>query len=270
MEGKTKNDAIEFLCGVAAEHTPSNARRYSYRVMTDGAAIANAFGFQVDLKPAEGKVVAINDNWVVVKTARTEFFVALRDLLRAIPEIGETVCITPYHRRRFDGKLIGTPDESVSGGLRCSTIILGDSSSRIPLDVSTLKSGYLKEMVNQVDKMPAGDGIRNIANALVDAGGDSPALLSYQDPEDEDCIATPPSLEFAINTKKFQGSLFIEYDRAMDYYNVFLKSGGMVMSRHENVDFTSLGQVVLDLVDDGEWKFAKVEVLKKAPKKKAA
>lgn len=264
-----KDDAVAWLRTVVSNHVASNARRYTMQVIADESAVG-ALGQQVDQKPAEGKVVDGNDDWLLVKAGRSEFAIVEKALLTDIPGIGSTIRVTPYHRRRFDGKLVGTPEESKSesGLFRTQTFLIGDSDSRLPLDTEKLQSSHLKDMVNQIKALKTGDGIRNIGNALVDAGGDSPALLGWNDPSDDQAAITPPSLTFAINTLKFQGALMIEYNRAIDYYELVLTRDGKEVKRVTDIDFMSLGERIVDLVDDGKWRIPKVEMLKAAPKAK--
>jgi len=265
-----KDEARGWLYGIAGKYLPSNARQYTFKTMS-GEVHTSSLGFQVDIAPAEGKVVDENDDWLLVKVGRTEFFIASKVLLQSIPEIGSTVRITPYHRRRFDGKEVGAPDVTDSGnGFQCQSFRLGDDNSRIPLDKAQLQSSFLRDMVNQIEKLPVGDGVRNIGNALVDAGGANPGLAGYKDISDYDAAVVPPSIGFNIDTQKFKGVLVVEYNRSMDYYNILLLDNGEEVKRVEDVDFTTLGAVVIDLADDGLWKIATVEILKKAPKKKSA
>lgn len=266
-----KEDAKSWIRTVVANHLASNARGYKFTVVANEKATNSILGLQVDIKPAEGKVVDGNDEWLLIKTARSEFMAVEKTSLKEIPEIGETIRVTPYHRRRFDGNLVGAPEESISGtGFRCTSFMIGDSDSRLQIDKESLKSSHLKEMVEQVSKLPVGDGIRNIGNALVDAGGENPALLGYTDPADEDAATIRPRLQFAIDTGKFKGELWIEYDRAMDYYDLILVKDEVNQHRVDNVDFMSMGKQIVNLVDDGEWRFAKIEVLKSASKAKKA
>lgn len=268
-----KEDAKTWLRTVAAKHLASNARKYTFAVVANEAAINSTLGLQVDIKPAEGKVVDGNHEWLLVKTARSEFMVIEKALLlpHEVPDIGATIRVTPYHRRRFDGSLVGAPEESVTEtGLRSRSFLLGDSDSRIPIDKASLKSTYLKEMIEQISKLPVGDGIRNIGNALVDASGGNPALLGFTDSADKDAATIRPGLQFAIDTGKFKGELWIEYDRAMDYYDLILVKSGANPQRIENVDFMSMGKQIVNLVDDGAWRMARVEILKAAPAKKLA
>lgn len=265
-----KEDAKTWLRTVAANHLASNARKYTFGVVSSGAATNNTLGLQIDIKPFEGKVVDGNHEWLLVKVARSQFMAVEKAILHDVPDIGATIRVTPYHRRRFDGKLVGEPEESVTNGFRSTTFLIGDSDSRIPIDKTSLKSTYLKEMIEQISKLPVGDGIRNIGNALVDAGGSDPGPVGYADPEDEDAATIRPRLTFAIDTLKYQGELSIELNRAADYYEIVLTQNGMVQKRVEDVDFESLGRQIVELVDDEKWRLAKMEILKAAPAKKLA
>jgi hypothetical protein len=265
---KDKNAAREWLQSIIGLHTAKNIRNYSFHILAGEAAVSK-LGFQVDLKPAEGKVVDQNEDWLCVKTASNKFFIAIKTLLSSVPEIGSTVRITPYHRRRFDGKEVGAPDESHDGFFTCQTFTLGDSNSRIPVDKKSLQSSFLLDLIGQIEKLPTPDGLRNLGNALVDAGGEKPAVLGFKDPSDDECCDVRPAIEFAIDTLKFKGSLVIEYNRGLDYYDIVLLQDGVEQKRVEDVDFMSLSGVVVDLVDDGMWKIAKVEILKAVKAKKA-
>jgi len=195
---------------------------------------------------------------------KNEFRVIDKAILKTSPEVGATVLITPYHRRRFDGLNVGAPEKN---GM-FTTYTLGDSDSRIPVDRSSLQSSYLRDLINQLSKLPAGDGVRNIGNMLVDAGGANPGVAGYKDIPDEDAAIVAPAIAFNIDTKKFKGVLSVEYNRGIDYYEVVQLVSGEEVNRVSDVDFTSLGAVITDLVDDGEWIHPRVEVLKKHPRRK--
>lgn len=260
--------AKKYLQTVADKYLAKNARKYNFIAVT-GEKQINMLGFPTDIKPAEGKVVDGNNEWLLIKTGRSEFMVVDKTLLHDIPGIGSTIRITPYHRRRFDGKLIGTPEVRAENGYHTMTTLVGDCDSRIPIDQSRLKSTHLKTMINQISKAPAGDGVRNIGNMLVDAGGVFPELLGYTDPEDADNQVIRPSLTFAINTWKFSGELTIDFDGKINCYTCVLTDHQGGITRLNNpIMQESLGRVIGELVDDGAWKFAKVEILKEAPKPK--
>lgn len=125
-----------------------------------------------------------------------------------------------------------------------------DSAPRCP---------YLADLVEQLESMPTPDGLRTIANMLVDAKARE---IEIVDPDDEHLIATPPEISFAVDTSKFSGRIAILYDRGYDLYVVELRIDGTVVTRIEEVDVTSLAEVVTDLIDDGEWQRIHVEILK--------
>ena len=51
------------------------------------------------------------------------------------------------------------------------------------------------------------------------------------------------------------------YDRGDDLYVVELRANGSAVTRIEEVDVTSLAAVVAELIDDGEWRRIRVELL---------
>lgn len=265
----TKSEAKSWLHNVVINHLASNARRYSAAVYNTEPSINSTLGLQFDLQPAEGKVVDENEIWCLIKTERAHFFVCEKALMEMVPDVGSTVRVTPYARRGFDGFRLDTPKKQDAGnGVMIQTFVIGETRSKLPIDVDSLKSEFLKDMIHQVEELKAPDGVRRVCQVFVDAGADQ-GPVSFKDPSDEEVIAMPPSLQFRCNTKKHDGWVNLVYDRAMDYYKVQLVEHDTwaVVQEVDNVDFTSLAEVVVDLIDDGQWQIAKVEVLKAAPRK---
>lgn len=269
----SKQDARNWLKTVAHNHLSTRTRSYTYSVYTKEPTISSSLGLQMDLSPQEGKVVEINDDWLLVKKGRAaEFFICARHLLEQTPDIGATVKITPYARRGFDGRRLDEPVvEDCGNGLVVRRFLLGATESPLPIDKATLSCFQLKEMISQIEALKAPDGVRRLSQVLIDAGACN-GPVSYLDPTDEDIIALAPKVRFRIESGKHQGYLDIEYDRGLDYYRVKLIEDISLNTLKEidDVDFTSLAEVVADLVDDGQWRMAKVEVLKPAPKLKKA
>ena len=265
----TREEAKIWLQGVAGKHTPSNARQYKFSIY-NGEASINSLGYQSDLNPQEGKLVEVGESWAAIKKTRTEFFVCATKLMEFVPEIGATIRVTPYARRKFDGTRLDAPKLQDYDGYKMSTIIIGERVSPVPIDKTLLKSQYLRDMITQLEEHPAPDGIRTIAQLIIDAGAGS-EQIGFEDPEDCDVISNPPSVEFRISSQKWSGYLKIIYDRVMDFYRVQLTdtTKAKVEVDIQDVDFTSLGEVIANLVDDGNWRIAKVEVLKPGPRKVA-
>lgn len=262
----SKESGREWLKEVAATHTPRNTRSYKFRIY-NGETTINAFGLQSDLSPVEGKLVEVSEDWVAIKIGRTEFFLCARELMDRVPEIGATVRVTPYARRQFDGTRLDAPKIETHGTHQVTIMKIGERVSPIPIDKGSLKSQYLKDMIEQIEQLPAPDGVRTIAQMLIDAGAATEPVL-FEDPEDCDVVSKPPTLEFRIASEKWNGYLQVIYDRAMDYYWVQLTepAKAKVEVDIKDVDFTSLGEVISSLVDDGIWRIAKVEILKPAPR----
>ncbi|ABM97037.1 hypothetical protein [Methylibium petroleiphilum] len=266
----TKEDAKSWLKTVVSAHVPSNATSYRFKIYTEQASENATLGIQVDLSPQEGKVVELTEDWCLVKTARTEFFVSARHLLASVPEVGSTVKITPYARRQFDGRRLDEPDTTVRDGIVSQAFHIGRTSSELPIDKASLRCEHLVEMIRQVEEMKSPDGVRRLSQVLIDAGALT-GPVAYKDPVEEDIIAMPPTLQFRVASKKFSGQLNIVYDRAGDVYRVQLvdPNTAAVVKEVDFVCFSNLAETVFDLVDDGSWKIAQVEILKPAPKRRA-
>lgn len=266
----TKEDARDWLKTVVSAHIPSNATRYRFKVYLDETRENGRIGIQVDLAPQKGRAVELSDDWCLVKTDRTEFFVCARHLLASVPEIGSTVKITPYARRQFDGRRLDEPDTTVKDGIVSHAFHICRTTSALPIDKAALRCEHLVGMIRQVEEMKAPDGVRRLSQVLIDAGALT-GPVAYKDPVEEDIIAVPPTLQFRVASRKFEGQLNIVYDRAGDVCRVQLvePNTAAVVKEVDFVCFSNLAETVVDLVDDGSWKMAQVEVVKAAPKRRA-
>jgi len=241
-------------------HVPRNARGFNYRVV-DALPQPSMFGIAFDPKPFDGKVVALTDEAIIVKTARTQFAVINRDLATTVPAEGAKISVRPYARRRFDGLRADTPEERTEIGsdgkpYTFTTQILGAAPARLPVP----KPQYpeLAELVEQMENLPAPDGFRKITHLLVDANARDFSLV---DPKPADIIRTPPAINFTVSTAKFAGQVSVLYDRGADVYGVELHQNGELVNRRDEVYFDDLGTVLADLIDDGTWRQIVVDVL---------
>ncbi|MCW5712309.1 GTPase [Shinella sp.] len=242
---------------LVAPHVPRNARRYKYRVF-DGQPQESTLGFRVDPQPFEGKVIATTDEAIVVQTGRTEFAVVDRSLATEIPATGTKVLVKPYARRRFDGERADTPEvrtEYSSDGTpyTVKSMILGSAPAKLPIPEP--RCPELRDLIEQLEKLPAPDGFRAITHMLVDAGARD---FAWVDPKPNDIIKTPPAISFTVDTAKFKGRVAVIYDRGADVYVVELHDGE---ERIDNVYFDTLGETLASLIDDGIWRLIQVEVL---------
>lgn len=245
------------LSTLVAHALPKNARQLQCSVF-DEQALRSTFGLRIDPQPAEGPVVALTDEAFVIKTGRTRFVVVDRTLATLCPAIGDKVRATPYIRRDFAGERLDAPKQECrqtsNGQTHFTTIVtLGGNTLRIPLP-ATPRCPYLADLVEQLEIMPTPDGQRTVANLLVDAKARD---IEIVDPDDEHLIATPPEISFAVDTGKFSGRIAVLYD----LYAVELRADGTTIKRIEEVDVTSLAEVMADLIDDGEWRRIRVEIL---------
>lgn len=243
------------------QYLPANARRLDYRIY-DGTPMTSMLGLPVDAKPFEGTVVSKTDDIVVVKTGRTEFAVLDRSLMTEDVPVGAKVHVEPYARRRFDGQRADTPVvedlRTVNGQLFTSaTLMVGQAPAPLPIPVP--KCPELRDMVEQLETLPAPDGFRCISHMLVDAGARE---FKWVDPAPEEIIQMPPSISFVVSTTKFQGSVMVVYERGLDLYRVELHQGGYLTFRADELCLDQLGNALEDLIDDGSWRRIRVVQVK--------
>jgi len=241
-------------------HVPRNARGFNYRVV-DALPQPSMFGIAFDPKPFDGKVVALTDEAIIVKTARTQFAVINRDLATTVPGEGCKVSVRPYARRRFDGLRADTPEErtEISSDGTPHTVtshILGTAPAKLP--VPKPQCLELAQLIEQLENLPAPDGFRKITHLLVDANARDFSLV---DPKPKDIIRTPPAIHFTVSTAKFAGQVSVLYDRGTDVYVVELHQNGELVVRRDEVYFDDLGAVLADLIDDGTWRQVVIDVL---------
>jgi len=241
-------------------HVPRNARGFNYRVV-DSLPQPSMLGITFDPKPFDGKVVALTDEAIIVKTARTQFAVVDRSLATTVPAEGAKVSVRPYARRRFDGLRADTPEErseidSDGTSHTVTTHILGAAPARLP--VPKPQCLELAQLIEQMENLPAPDGFRKITHLLVDANARDFSLV---DPKSKDIICTPPAINFTVSTAKFAGQVSVLYDRSADVYGVELHQNGELVERRDEVYFDDLGAVLADLIDDGTWRQIVIDVL---------
>ena len=270
-----KEEAAAWLKTIVSKHLASNARRYSSRLYLAERSIANSFGFQVDISPQEGKIVDENTDFILMKTGRTEFFIALKSALSSVPEVGSLCKITPYARKRFDGERLDKPETVDEGnGYVTQRFILGEYRSMLPIDKKSIVCPEFADMLRIIEEERA-DEIRTIAQVLIDAGALKEPVF-FQDVTDPELIIDkPPTVRFRVTTEKFDGYLSVVYDRAMDTFSIVLADSQLnEIQKDDNQLITleghsTIGQKIIQLVDDGLWKIAPVEVLKKASRQRA-
>jgi len=241
-------------------HVPRNARGFNYRVV-DGLPQPSMLGIVFDPKPFDGKVVALTDEAIIVKTARTQFAVIDRELASIVPAEGAKVSVRPYARRRFDGLRADTPEERTeidSDGTShtVTSHIFGAAPARLP--VPKPQCLELAQLIEQMESLPAPDGFRKITHLLVDANARD---FTCVDPKPADIIHTPPAINFTVSTAKFAGQVSVLYDRGADVYVVELHQNGELIVRRDEVYFDDLGAVLADLIDDGTWRQIVVDVI---------
>jgi len=245
---------------LVSNHLPSNARTFKWKAYS-ATPQSGTFGYKIDPRPFEGKVVEIEDDIILVKVARSEFAVLDRNFVQTEVKIGDKVYVSPYARRRFDRLRADTPEKSVhtredGTSYSSTTVIIGAAPSKLPIPAPQCPE--LADMIQQLEELTAPDGFRKITHMLVDAKADN---FSWTDPAPEDIISTPPAIRFTVNTKKFVGTVAIIYDRGADAYVIEFQQGYELVKRVDDVYFDMLGEILAIWLDDGTWKTIEVTVL---------
>jgi len=242
-------------------HVPSNVRTFKFNIF-DGQPKVSTLGFHIDPKPFEGRVIAVTDEAIVVKTGRAEFAVLDRALVTEVPDEGAKVHVEPYARRRFDGQRADTPEEEqtefTADGkpYTVQRFVLGSAPAKLP--IPEVRCPELQALIQQMEQLPAPDGFRRITHLLVDAGARD---FTWVDPLPKDIIATPPAIGFTVATAKFQGRVTVLYERGLDLYAVELHRDGEPVERVDKVFFDALGETLQRLIDDGNWRRIRVQCL---------
>jgi hypothetical protein len=243
---------------------PSVFRLWCY---TAERMVSAASGRQLDYPPMEGLIVHVCAESIMMRLEPDEFFVCARELMAFVPPVGTLVRITPYARRRFDGTRLDSVLSLAPGKGLIEARRPAPDVSELPIDRGEVECDYLSNLMEQIEKLPTRNGIRRIAQVLIDAGAGSAPIGIAGPSEADDYNEHPPALAFRVRTGKVNGSIQIEVDVGADLYRLVLYGPTLdvILRELDGVFFDDLAEIVESWVDDGTWKIAKVEVLKAAP-----
>ncbi len=245
---------------------PRNCSRYEYR-FCELLPQPNVLGFCSDPQPFTGKVVFVNEVFILVKRAKTrnQFVIVDTAYVDVMPKLNDQVEITPYARHDFSGKRIDEPEKEIQtlpDGTQYTVtkMLLGGNAITLPLPIpkEQIQSPELLALIEQLENLPAPDGFRLISHLLADAGA-TDFIINDLDTLNTN---TPPSIGFSVNNKKFQGKVSIVYDRGSDTYSLWLyPATGNQPTEIDNVYFDELGIRLAEAIDDFAWQVIKVKVL---------
>lgn len=263
-----KENAIKTIRAAAAKAS-GNFRKYSYRIcdaMKSGESMMGA----VDYKPMEGNVIHLENGVMVIQEGRKAVFAAFdMDNLSTVPEVGDKVLVTPYQRRRFDGKFLTDPVEEtiLDSGFKSTVYHLGEQVSKIP-GIDQNHSIELRQMADQLESIKV-DSRRRITQFLIDCGASAyPVELVDVDSEPDNYML--PKITFGFNSQGCKGQLSVTLNRAADSYTVTAKEDGKDAVVIEDLYFDQLAETIVEVVPHSDdWMIDKVQILKKAGKKKA-
>jgi hypothetical protein len=251
---------------LAPDHLPRNTRHYEYKIYDDKSTLRNF----IDPEPFEGIVIDVNDAAILLKTSRTEFAAVDKALTNKQVSVGSKVLVTPYARRRFDGKRADTPKEELcrdsDGTERIRrTWVLGDVTVRLPLPKA--RCAHLARLIQHLETLPAPDGFRKMSHLLVDAGAYD--FSCVDPPEDGDVTRIPPAVCFHVSNLKFDGLVKVSCEPASEKYAVELHRDGSPSVRVADLDAPGIGRCLGELIDDGCWLQVRIEVLASKTKRRS-
>ncbi|QHE89301.1 hypothetical protein [Hydrogenophaga sp. BPS33] len=273
-----KEIARAWVKTVVGAHVGKNIRSYKFATYT-GDTDHNALGGVSYLLPAEGRVVEQSEDFTLIKTGLADFCIVKTQLLSEPVAIGDKVNLQFYQLRRFDGTAADGSGDARQNGSR--TIMLTGAQTYFPAkwegrylgindrfasEYTAIHNPYLRDMLTQMEEMRVDGGLRRVINVLVDAGAKD---LAFVDPQESKSVLVPPGITCTVNTEKFHGPIMLGYDRGLDTYFIELGVAGQEGARRiEDVHFNEMGNRLIDALDDRSWLKAKVNIIKKAPKKK--
>ncbi|WP_019334764.1 hypothetical protein [Pseudomonas syringae] len=138
--------------------------------------------------------------------------------------------------------------------------LIGFDRVRIPIDRETIKSRRLLRMIELLEVLKAPDESRTLWQLLLDAGADSNFVL-LRDCDDDEQLGRRPALQVQIETTKHKGFLIITHDSDDRGFRVLLQDAGTSVTRvtMDKVFVRMLGQVLFDLVDDGQHRSSRAD-----------
>lgn len=274
-----KDQAKTFITSVISNHLAANIRTYKWKTYT-GERNTNSLGGVSFLSAESATVVDTDGTFTLFKVKPSEFVIVKTDLLSEPVQIGAKVALSFYKLKRFDGTSADGSDDPTVAGIR--TIMLTGAKTIFPVkwegrylginerfadQYREIGNAYLRDLLTQMESQYVDDGMRAPINVLIDANA---TQLDFIDPGVDCGSLVAPGLRVRVASSKFQGDVTIEYDRGADTYRVILEpQDSLERIVVDDVHFNELGNVLVESIDDGEWRKAKVTVLKAAPKKKA-
>ena len=245
-----------------------------------GQAQTNSLGGITYLSPCEGKVLEIGEEFTLLKITLKRFLVVANALLDKPVNVGDKVALKFYGLKRFDGTAADGADDPAVGNVHSFSLTGAQTlfpvkwpgrylgiNEKFKDNYTEIQNPYLRDMIKQLEDIPANGGLRKLANILVDANA---THLTFNDPTEEMSADDAPAINLMVKSAKFEGGLQIAYDRASDTYTITLQptDSGQAPTVLENVHFCDLGEVLIDRIDDGAWLLAKVTLVSAAPKKR--
>lgn len=240
---------------------PKNTSKYHTGFVSAAPRVHPVLGMAIAHSPCSGKVVHVDDYFSIVKSDRAKFAIVDNAVLDAPLSPQSEVSITPYTPRDFDGIGLNQPskeDQASYDSTNSRVMQIGMRRISIPI---TPKSDYMRNTFEQLCQMPMPDGVRVLANALIDAGARRESLKLVEE-DGRYCLG------MQLQGSKFSGDFTLGYAPGKDLYWVELTTADKT-ERIEDIYFDDLPELLDTHVSDDQCLKARVVVNKPARPTKA-
>lgn len=215
----------------------------------------------LDPEPFRGKVVAYNDDYMLIKSWQNEFSAVALKFVTERPKVGTKVEVYPYQRRYFSGK-------SLSEYIRLwvdagQTIVFNLYQERVPIPIlnSEIRSKAMRNMIRIFDMVTYSKiCFRTIPEILVDA---NTSEITFNNPAKSSFEEILPMIKFKVKTNKLDGLVVLSCDKSGEFFNFSAIQDASVIREEANLTGSELMSVLIECVDDGSWRKTIVQAVKR-------
>lgn len=228
----------------------------------DNTAVNNKRGINIDPLPFIGKIVHKNEQMMIVKTHCREHIAVAIDYVTLQPKVGTKVLVTPYARRQIDGTRCDRYVAEIQGRDSKSYRVVQEplypmDVTRLPIENYHTKSALFRELITNLQKLFAPQGLRNIVHILLDANAKN---FKFVDPT-VNYGGSYPFVRCDVNSQKFKGWVQIWIYSNGYEYGITIGQGKLVKGSETRIPYELLGEKLEPLIDDGRWRRIQVEIL---------
>lgn len=215
----------------------------------------------LDPEPFRGKVLAYNDDYMLIKFKHYDYRAVALKFVTEQPAIGARVEVIPYQRHLFNGcNLSDHIRQMTYGG---DSMVRSAYMDRVPLPISFLgiKSYAMKTMIQVLNSEVFNKiSFRTISEVLVDA---NTSEFTFNNPSESEISKVLPQIKFKVKTDKLDGYVFVSCDESGELYKFTAVKDEVVIKEEANLTGAELMKLMIECVDDASWQKTIVKVIKR-------